>query len=222
MRKLGRASKSAVNLVKHLPRRFHNRVNHRCRYFPAVRGKRLRLRDRALDHLRLLQHLAVLLAISLSNRKQHTLKTGPSVLVGRREVRPPIKRFAVGSKKRRKRPPALSCERAHRRLIPAVNIRTLVPIHLHRNVMLVNDRRHLGIVIRLAIHHMTPVAPNRPNIQKHRLVGRASRGKSLLPKLMPLNRLMHSRTKIGRRSASEGVVGAGGHQESLSREWSEM
>src|ERR1700730_187898 len=150
MRKLGCGAKSAVDLVKHLPRRFDNRVNHRRGYLPAAR-KRFRPRDRALDHLRLLQHLAVLLAISLSNRKQHTLETGPPICVRWREVRPPIKRLAVGSKKSRKRPSTLPSKRAHRRLVPAVDIRTLVPIHLHSDVMLVNDRRHLGIAIRLAI-----------------------------------------------------------------------
>ena len=218
MRKLRRSAKSAVDVVEHLPRRFQNRVNHRRRYLPAPRRRRLRPSDRALHHLCLLQHLAMLLAISLSNRKQHALETGPPVTVRRRKVSSPVERLAVGSKKRRKRPPTLSCKRGHRRLIPAVNIRTLVAIHLYRDVMLVDNRRHVRIVIRLAIHHMTPMTPDRSNIQEHRFVGGTSRGKCFLPKFTPLNRLMHRRTQIGRRSASQGVVGAGSHQESLSRE----
>src|SRR5208283_5317971 len=104
------------------------------------------------------QHLAALLAISLSDRNEHALETGPPVSVRRRKVSPSIKRFAVGSEKRRQRPSALPTERGHRRLVPAVNIRTLVPIHLHRDVVLVDDRRHLRVVIRLAIHHMAPMA----------------------------------------------------------------
>ena len=210
MRELGRASKAAVDLIKHLPRRFQNRVNHRRGYFFAAR-KRFRPRDRALDHLRLLQHLAVFFAIGLSNRNEHALKAGPPVTIRRGEVRAPIKRFAVGSEKRRQRPPALSRQRGHRHLIAAVNIGTLVPIHLYRDVMLVDDRRHVGIVIRLTIHHMTPVTPHRADIQKHRLIRRTSRRKSFLTKFVPLNGLMHRRTQIGRRGAGEGVWGRRGH-----------
>ena len=214
MRKFRSTSKSAIHLVKHLPRRFHNRINYRSRYL--ARRKRLRPRDRALHHLCLLQHLAVLLAISLSNRKQHALETGPPVCVRRREVSPAIKWLAVRSKKRRKRPSTLPRQRGHRDLIPAVNIRTLVAIHLHCDVMLIHNRRHFRIVIRLAIHHMTPMTPDRADIQKHRLVGQPSLRESLLPKLMPLNGLMHSRPQIGRRSAGQSVLRGVRHPPSLS------
>ena len=211
MRKFRSRSEPAIHLVKHLPRRFHNRINHRSGYL--ARRKRLRPRDRALHHLCLLQHLAVLFAISLSNRKQHALETGAPVSVRRREVSPAIKRLAVGSEKGRERPSTLPRKRGHRDLIPAVNIRTLVAIHLHRDVMLIHNRRDFGIVIRLAIHHMTPV---RANIQKHRLVGQPSLRESLLPKLMPLNGLMHSRPQVGRRSAGQSVGGGVRHPPSLS------
>src|SRR5208337_3971951 len=126
-------------------------------YLPAARRKRLRPRDRALDHLRLLQHLAMLVTISLSNRNEHALETRPPVSVRRRKVCSPVKWLAIGSKKRRQRPSTLPGERGHRHLIAAVNIRTLVAIHFHCDVMLVDNGRDLGILIRLAIHHMTPV-----------------------------------------------------------------
>src|SRR5208282_3174025 len=115
---------------KHLPRRLQNRVNHRSGYRPAARRKRLRPRDRALHHPRLFHHIAMFVAISRGNRKQHALETRPPVRVRRRKVSPAIKWLAIGSKKSRKRPPALPRKRAHRRLIAAVNIGTLVPIHL--------------------------------------------------------------------------------------------
>src|SRR5271165_1228320 len=133
----------------------------------------------------------MLLAISRSKREQHALKTRPSVSVCGREVRSSIKRLAVGSQKSGKRPSALARKRGHRYLVPAVNIGTLVAIHLHRDVMLIDDRPNFGIVVRLAIHHMTPVTPDSSNIQEHRLVRRASCGKSLLAEFMPLDRLMH-------------------------------
>src|SRR5258708_38417452 len=206
MGKLRRAAKSSVGVVKHLLRRFDDCVNHRGGHLPAAPRRKPRPRDRALDHLCLLQHLAGFVAIGLSNRKQHTLETGPPIRVRWRKISPPIKRLAVRSKKGRERPPTLSGERAHRRLIPAVNIRTLIPVHFHRYVMLVDDRRHFGIVIRLAIHHVTPVAPNRPNIQEHRLVSEPSSRKRLLPKFVPSDRLVHRPPQIKRRNPSPSVV----------------
>src|SRR5258708_10273553 len=132
MGKLRRAAKSSVGVVKHLLRRFDDCVNHRGGHLPAATRRKLRPRDRALDHLCLLQHLAGLVAIGLSNRKQHTLETRTPVRVRWRKVRPPIKRLAVGSKKGRERPPSLSGQRTHRRLVPAVNILALLPGYLPR------------------------------------------------------------------------------------------
>src|SRR5208282_25746 len=217
MRKLGSASKAAIGRVKHAPRRFQNCADHRGGYLAPALRRRFRPRDCALDHPRLFQHLAMLLAIGCRDRKQHALKAGPAVSIVRREVSPAIKRLAIRSKKRGQRPPALSRKRSHRDLVPAVNIRTLVSIYFHRDEMLVDDRRHFRIVIRLAIHHMTPVTPHRSNVQQYRLVRRPSSGKSLLSKFMPLNRLMHSRAQIRGRSASKRVMGSVLHPASLAR-----
>ena len=74
MRKFGRTSEAAIALVEHLPRRLDNRVNHFGRDISAVAGERLRLRDRAGDHVGLLDHFAMLFAIGLRDRQQHALE----------------------------------------------------------------------------------------------------------------------------------------------------
>src|SRR5580700_8953928 len=81
MRELRSVSKSAIDGVKHLPRRFQNPSHYRAGNLPFARRGRFCPRDRALYHLRLLHHIAMLLAVSRRNRKQNALKTWPPVSV---------------------------------------------------------------------------------------------------------------------------------------------
>ena len=201
--------------IVHPQRRCPNPINHRSRNPPVLPRKRLRLRNRVLHHPRLLDHIPVLFLVSIRNTQQHPPKARTPISILRRKICPPIKRFPIRRKKRRQRPPSLPAHRLHRRLIPAVNIRPLVPIDFHRNKMLIHNRRNPRIVIRLPIHHMTPVTPHRPNVEQHRLVRTPRRRKRLRTPLMPLNRLMHGRPQIGGRSAREGVEGGSSHARSL-------
>src|ERR1700686_2091495 len=205
MRKLRCAAKSAIDAVKHLPRRIDNRINYRRRNLSAA-GEILGARNRALNHSRLLKHLFLFVAISRGDGKQHALETRPPITIGGREVGATIKWFAIGSEKRSKWPSPLACKRRYRDLIAAVNIRTLVAIDLHCYVMLIHNRRHFWIVIGLAIHHVTPVAPNRANVQEHGLVRRLGRVESLLAEFVPLDGLVHCGAQVGGGGAGEGVL----------------
>ncbi len=150
MRKFRRLPKPAMLRIKHLECRFLNRRNHSRRHPPAPPRKRFRLRNRTLHHLRLLHYVAMLLRIRVGNAQQHATKAGTPIAIARRKISSAIKGLAIRRKKRRQRPPALPAHRLYRRLIPAVNVRTLVPIHLHRNEMLIHNRRNLRI------RHTTP------------------------------------------------------------------
>src|ERR1700688_3354811 len=215
MGKLRRLPKSPVLRIKHLERRLLNRRENARRHPPTASRKRLRLRNRTLQHLRLLDHVAMLFRIRVGNAQQYAPKAGTPVPIARGKISPTIKWLPIRSEERCQRPSALPAHRLHRCLIPAVNIRTLVAIHLHRDEMLVHNRRNLRIVIRFPIHHMTPVTPHRPNVEQHRLVLPLRRGKGLGAPFMPLNRLMHGRPQISGRSAREGVEGGGCHSYSL-------
>ena len=136
------------------------------------------------------------------------------MVVGRK-VSAAVKRLAVGSEKRGKRPAALSADGADRDLVAAVDVGTLVAIHLHRHEMLIHDLRNFGIVIRLAVHHMTPVAPDRADVEQDGLVLALRGGKGLLAPLMPLDGLVHGGAQIGGRSLGERVEGLGGHGSSV-------
>src|SRR5258708_24086337 len=211
MWKFGSLPKPSMLRIEHAESRLLNRSNDARGNPPAAPGKRLRLRNRALDHLRLFHHVAILFFVAAGNAEQYSLETRTSVAVCRRKIRPALKRFAIGSKKSRKRPAALPADRTHRSLIPAVNVRTLVAVHLHRDEMLIHNRRHFRVVVGLAIHHMAPVAPYRPNVEQDRLVLALRGGKRLLAPLMPLNRLGHGRAQIGGMKPGRWGSGGGGH-----------
>src|SRR5258708_22638203 len=129
MRKLRRLPKPAMLGVKHLERRFLNRVNHTPRNPPTLPGKRFRLRDRTLHHLRLLDHVGVLFLESIRDAQQHPPKARTPISILRWEVCPTIKRLSLGRKKRRERPASLPPNRLHRRLIPRINARPLDARH---------------------------------------------------------------------------------------------
>src|SRR5580704_10804970 len=170
MRKLRSLPESAMLSVKHAECGLLNRIDDAGGNPSVAPRKRLRLRDRAFHHLRLLHHVAMFFLKGCGDAGQYALETRSPITICRRKISASIKRLTVGSKKRSERPSPLSADRADRRLIPAVNVRTFVAIHFHRDEMLIHYRCNRRIVVRLAIHHMAPVAPDRPNIKQHRLV----------------------------------------------------
>ncbi len=132
-------------------------------------------------------------------------------MIVRREISSAVKRLAVGRKKRGQRPAALPADGTDRHLIAAVNVGPLVAVHLHRHEALIDDLRDLRTVVRLAVHHMAPVAPHRANVQQDRLVLALRHGKGFLAPLLPLDGLMHGRTQVGGRRLGKGVEVLGGH-----------
>src|SRR5690242_7905643 len=131
MRELRSRAKSAVPRIEHLDGRVLNRRDDVGRNASAAAGKRFRLRDRVLDHGRLLDDIPVFLFVSVGDTEQHATEAGTSVSFIRREIRASIKRLTVGSEKRSQRPSALSAHSLHRSLVTAIDIRTLIAIDLY-------------------------------------------------------------------------------------------
>ncbi len=211
MRKLRSGAKSAMLGVEHLQRRFLNPRNDTVRNPAAPSRERFRLREGGLDHRRLLDHIAIFFFVGLRDAEQHAAKARATVSVLRWKVSPTIKRLTIRSEKCGQRPSALPAHRLHRDLIAAVDIGTLVAIHLHGNEVFVHDRCNFGIVVGLAIHHVTPVAPHCADIEQHGLVLALRGGEGLLAPLVPANRLMHGGAQVSGGRAGEGVEGGGGH-----------
>src|SRR6202453_2035324 len=131
MRKLGRLPESAVLGIEHFQGGFLNGRNDAARNSPAASGERLRLRDGVLQHLGLLDHVAVLLPVSMGDAQQHTPKAWAPVSIGRGKISAAVKWFTIGRQKRRERPPALPAYRADRSLVTDVDIGALIAIHFH-------------------------------------------------------------------------------------------
>jgi len=211
MRKFRRLSEPSMHCVKHLERRVLNRIDDAARNLSGAAGKRFRLRDRVLDHLRLFDHVAVLFFVGVGDAQQHAPEAGTAVTIVGRKICAAVKRLAMGSEKRGERPTALAADGLHRNLIAAVNVGTLVAIHLHCDEVLVHDGGNFRIVVGLAVHHMAPVAPHGANVEEHGFVLALRRGERFVAPLLPLDGLMHGGAQVGGRGAGEGVEGGGGH-----------
>src|SRR5262249_12515450 len=124
-------------------------------------------------------------------------RTSP-VVVGRK-ISPAVERLAFWRKERGEWPSPLPGNRTDRQLIAAVDVGTLIAVHLHRDKVLIDDASHFRIIVGLAIHDMTPMAPDGPDIQQHGLVLALGGSESLLTPLMPLNGLVHGGAKVSRR-----------------------
>src|SRR4029077_19415361 len=114
-------------------------IDHLGRKLTFAAGKRLRPRDGDFNHLRLVHDFSVLLVIGVGNGLQHALETGTPIVVVRREIGAAVKRLAVWREKRGQRPTTLSADGAHRHLITAVDVGTLVAIHFHRDKALIHN-----------------------------------------------------------------------------------
>src|SRR3984957_16073281 len=124
-----RLSEPSVDRVKHLEGGFLNGIDHAVRNLTAASGKRFRLRNRVLDHQRLLDYVAVLFFVSVGDAQQNAAEAGTPVPIVGRKISAAVKRLAIGSEKRGERPSTLAADGLHRNLVAAVDVRTFVAIH---------------------------------------------------------------------------------------------
>ena len=146
-----------------------------------------------------------MVSVCLCDGKQNALKSGASPAIVRRKVGATEERTSIRGKKCGEWPSTLPADSLNGRLIAAVNIRALVAVYFNGNVIFINELRDLGILVRFAIHYMAPMAPDRPNIEQHRLVLALGLLEGIGAPLMPFDRLMHGRTQIRGRRIRERV-----------------
>src|ERR1700723_3308687 len=105
-------------------------------------------------------------------------------MILRRKICAALERLTVGSEKPGQWPPPLASERAHGDLVTAVDVGTFIAIDLHGNKIFVDDLRDFGIVVRFTIHHMAPMAPDRADVEQHRLILAARGGEGVVSPLV--------------------------------------
>ena len=115
----------------------------------------LKLVDAAV---RALQHLLAILLPGLHQLQQQVLEADAPALVVRRKISAAKKGLQIRREKNAHRPAATTRRRLHVGHVGQVHVRPLLPVHLHRHEVLVDDRGDLLVLKRFALHHMTPVA----------------------------------------------------------------
>ena len=143
--------------------------------------------------------------VGVGDGQQDFLKAGPSPLIDRRKVRSTIERAAIRREKYGQRPAAGAGDGGYGKLVAAVDVGALIAIDLHGDVLAIDDLGDFGALVGLAVHHVTPVAPHRADVEQNGLVLALRSGKGFLAPLVPLNGLMHGGAKIGGRGVRERV-----------------
>ena len=208
MRKLGLRAEAAMARVELLQRRGGDLVHQGQRQLASAAGKALVVFDGGHHAARRLECFLAALAPDLGHRHEHSPKAGPPVAVAGRKVGPAEVGPPVRCQNRRQRPAPLPAHGRNRRLVARVHVRPLVAVDLDGHKVLVDQRGNLRVLIRLAVHHVAPVAPHRANVQQNRLVFRLSPRKGRLAPSMPPHRLMPRRAQIGGRSLGKRVRGS--------------
>src|SRR4051812_24189102 len=105
---------------------------------------------------------------------QNSLKTWAAITIFWRKISSPIKRFEIRSQKNRERPTSASSHNLRHILINLIQIRSLFPIDLDIDKVLIHHFCHFLIFKALSLHDVTPVASRIPNAQENGLVLRSS------------------------------------------------
>ncbi len=151
----------------------------------------------------LLEDLIPMGPVGVGQLQQDRSEPRATVLPVRREVGTPVEDFSIGREKAGEGPTTLSGECLDRTLIPRVDIGPLVPVHLDADPVAVQELRDGGVLVRLVVHHVTPVTPHRAYVEHHRLLLGASPLERLGAPRIPVDRLVLGRAEVGRRDVGE-------------------
>ena len=148
------------------------------------------LAERFLELLAGLHDLAPPRLPGLGDRLQQPGEARQAVTILRREVRPAVEGRAVGGEKHGHRPATVSGQRLHGLHVDVIHVRPLLAIHLHVHEETVHQAGRVGILERLALHDVTPVARGVADRQQQRLVLGAGPGERLLAPRIPVDRVV--------------------------------
>ncbi len=155
-------------------------------------------REGAMEGLGLPQGVRAIRPIILGHGEQDAAETGPTVRVFRREVGASVVGLPVRREEPGQGPASLAGDRADRLLIPRVDVRALVPIHFDRDEMVVDDLGELGVLVRLAVDDVAPMAPRRPDVKEDRPVEFFRPTERILAPWIPGDGLVGRALQIGR------------------------
>ena len=158
-----------------------------------------RFRDMLADGTGVGRDALAVFTIDAGDLQQHRAKPGTAVVIVLGwKVRAAEKDFALWGQERGEGPAALSGEGLHGALVARVHVGALIAVHLHTDEFTIQDCRDARVFVRLAIHHVAPVAPHRADVEQHRLVlGARPRERCVAPG-KPVHGLMGGGLQVSR------------------------
>src|SRR5262245_19897359 len=210
LRKLRRAAETAVGVVELRRDGLQRLPRDRGREELGRRPEPLRLAERRADLLRRGDDLAAPVRPRVGDRRQEAREPGQSVTVDRREVRAAVEGCAIGSQKHGHGPPAVSRQRLDGLHVDLVDVWTLLAIDLDVDEVLVHHAGDLGILERLVLHHVAPVARRVADREEHGLVLGPGLRECLVAPGIPVDGVVGMLEQIGAGLACEPVFGQRG------------
>src|SRR3989449_10333899 len=98
----------------------------------------------------------------------------------RGKVRAAVEGRAFGREEDGHRPAAVTRHRLYRLHVDVIDVRAFLAIDLHAHEVLVHEPGDVGILERLALHHVTPVTGRVPDREQDRLALAPSLGKGFV------------------------------------------
>ena len=133
------------------------------------------------------QHIGAAVPEDIRHCFQDTGKRGQTAPVLGREVGAAVERRAVRSEEDGHGPSAVSCHRLDSSHVNGIHVRALFAVHLNADERLVHHGGDLGILERLALHNVAPVAGGVADAEKDGQVSLAGGLKRLLAPGIPVN-----------------------------------
>ena len=158
--------------------------------------------------VRLLLDALALGAIDVQDLGQDRAEAGSAVLAVGREVGATVEQLPVRREERRERPAALPGDGLHRPLVPGVDVRAFIPVHLDADEVLVQELGQARVLVGLPIHHVTPVAPHGADVEQNRPILRRGAGEGLRLPAEPVNRLLRGGSEVRGSCRHEAITHA--------------
>ncbi len=207
VRELGRGAESAILRIEPAADALHNGLHDLFVGLARALFKAFQVTQSFSNLCRALVNLLAVGLVVVRHSFQQALHARAAGVVFGREISAAIERFTVGSKKRRQRPTSLPRQRTDRRLVTRVDIRALVAIDFHGDEQVVDEARHLRVLVTFVVHHVAPVAPDSADIQQDGLVLLARLREGCLAPLAPFDGLVRGGAQIGAGCLRQFVVG---------------
>src|SRR5207237_6635573 len=149
------------------------------------------LRDVFANRARITRDAVGVLPEGAGDLHQHPPESRTAVLiVVGGEIRAAKEDFPVRREERREGPAALATQRLHGALVASVHVGPFIAVDLDAHEVAIEKLGDARVLVRLAIHDVAPMAPDRADVEQARLLFAVRAGECGFPPREPLDRLV--------------------------------